>query len=196
MLNRDSQFTAPVLIHAAGPPSVVGKFDPEIVVQMALLVQTLVANSSGRPLTLLFTGSSSAVGTTTVVRMLREVSSDFGYTVGSVDLTEPAESEVSVTATDAACSRKPVASHVASLAKLLERDFEGGGFDLLIIDAPPIAGAALPMCLASRVDGVVLVIEADRSTEREIQAALQAIRACSGNCRGIVMNHRRRSFMG
>jgi capsular exopolysaccharide synthesis family protein len=63
-------------------------------------------------------------------------------------------------------------------------------FDLVVIDTPPIT--VLPDCLAisSRVDGIILVVEAEGTRWPIVEMVKQLIRKNNGNILGMVLNKR------
>ena len=50
-------------------------------------------------------------------------------------------------------------------------------FDVVIVDSPPILGQADAPLMSALVDGVVFVVEADRSRRGSLKAALRRLRA-------------------
>jgi protein-tyrosine kinase len=64
------------------------------------------------------------------------------------------------------------------------------GFDLIVIDSPPIT--VLPDCLAisSRVDGVILIVEAETTRWPIVEKVKQKILKNRGNILGVVLNKR------
>lgn len=60
-----------------------------------------------------------------------------------------------------------------------------------LIDCPAIATSDEAAMLAPDVDGVVLVIEADRTKREQIFRARQTIEMANGNLMGLVLNRRR-----
>jgi succinoglycan biosynthesis transport protein ExoP len=60
--------------------------------------------------------------------------------------------------------------------------------DLVLVDAPPVLGLADTSILASRVDGVLLVVDTHRATRRSLSHAAEQIRKAGGRIVGIVMN--------
>lgn len=73
----------------------------------------------------------------------------------------------------------------AVLAMLRER------YDLIVIDAPPTNRNVLGPALAKKADGVVLVVEAERTRTPIAAAALHAIEINAGRVLGVVLNKRR-----
>jgi capsular exopolysaccharide synthesis family protein len=60
--------------------------------------------------------------------------------------------------------------------------------DLVLVDSPPVLGLADASILASRVDGVLLVVDAHRVARRSLSHAADQIRKAGGRIVGIVMN--------
>ncbi len=61
---------------------------------------------------------------------------------------------------------------------------------LCLLDTAPIATSAQTHALMAQTDGVVLVVEAERTTRRQIDRALDAIAGNGGTCLGLALNHR------
>jgi capsular exopolysaccharide synthesis family protein len=85
-----------------------------------------------------------------------------------------------------------------SLARLLETRLGRtaiGGFaasaDLVLLDCPPLSVGADASVLAGRVDGVILVIDLEASTERTVRDAVRQLRAVKANVLGLVINRDR-----
>jgi hypothetical protein len=64
------------------------------------------------------------------------------------------------------------------------------GYDLVVIDSPP-ASTPLGLALAPTVDGVILVIEAEKTRNTQAQAARDALLAGGANILGVVLDKRR-----
>lgn len=64
-------------------------------------------------------------------------------------------------------------------------------FDFTLIDCPSIKSSFDAAVLAPNVDGVVLVVEADRTKREQIRQAQQTIEMADGKLLGLVMNKRR-----
>lgn len=60
-------------------------------------------------------------------------------------------------------------------------------FDVVMIDSPPVLGLADAPMLAALVDGVIFVVEADRSRHGSLKAALRRLRAVRQNILGGVL---------
>ncbi|WP_124059151.1 CpsD/CapB family tyrosine-protein kinase [Vaginisenegalia massiliensis] len=61
-------------------------------------------------------------------------------------------------------------------------------FDLVIYDAPPITAVADPQILATRVDGVLMVVRQNFAKKEEVRAAKKALDTVNANILGYVMN--------
>lgn len=69
-------------------------------------------------------------------------------------------------------------------------------FDYVLLDCPALSVSDEAVLLASKIDGVIVVVEADRTRRRQIQNAKQAIEAADGNLLGMVLNKRRYTVPG
>ena len=61
-------------------------------------------------------------------------------------------------------------------------------FDLILVDSPPIRLSANGLALSPRVDGIVLVVEAEKSRSPVVSNARDRIVQSGGNLLGIVFN--------
>jgi capsular exopolysaccharide synthesis family protein len=72
----------------------------------------------------------------------------------------------------------PSPTELLSTARIEEILQEAAGqFEVIIVDSPPILGLADAPLMAALVDGVVFVVEADRSRRGSLKAALRRLRA-------------------
>ena len=69
-------------------------------------------------------------------------------------------------------------------------DTLAGRADLIILDTPPVLASPLSQALAPTVDGVILVVEAERTRSDVAQAAKQALAGGGANILGVVLNKR------
>ena len=67
-------------------------------------------------------------------------------------------------------------------------------YDFVVIDSPPVNSYADTSVLASKVDGVILVIEADRTPVAEAEAAKRQLERVGSRILGVVLN-RKRSYI-
>lgn len=64
-------------------------------------------------------------------------------------------------------------------------------FDLVLIDSPPLTVSPDGLALASKVDGVILVVEADKTKWRTARHVREKIEMVGGKMLGVVFNKRR-----
>lgn len=69
-----------------------------------------------------------------------------------------------------------------------------GQFDFVIIDMPPVNRYLDTVVLAPKVDGVILVVEADRTPVADAESAKQSLDRVGARIFGVVLN-RRRSYV-
>jgi Mrp family chromosome partitioning ATPase len=63
-----------------------------------------------------------------------------------------------------------------------------GKYDRIIIDTPPILGLADSLMIAPSVDGVLLVIRADKTTQRDILTGIEQISSTGTPMFGFLLN--------
>ncbi|MBX8464007.1 tyrosine-protein kinase domain-containing protein [Deinococcus sp. RIT780] len=63
-----------------------------------------------------------------------------------------------------------------------------GRYDLILVDCPPALAVADPLMLAPYVDGVLIVLAADRATMGGVQRLLDALVLANANVLGVVLN--------
>lgn len=64
-------------------------------------------------------------------------------------------------------------------------------YDFVVIDSPPVNQYADASVLASKVDGVILVIEADRTPVAEAESAKRQLERVGARILGVVLNRKR-----
>jgi Mrp family chromosome partitioning ATPase len=64
-------------------------------------------------------------------------------------------------------------------------------FELTILDLPPVSESIIGPAMAKALDGVVLVVEAERTRAAAVQATQRTIKMHGGNVLGVVLNKRR-----
>ena len=64
-------------------------------------------------------------------------------------------------------------------------------FDLVVIDSPPLSASSAGLVFCRRADGVVLVLEADRTRGPVAEKAKEQIQKNGGNILGVVFNKRK-----
>ncbi len=66
-----------------------------------------------------------------------------------------------------------------------------GQFDLILLDSSPVANSADGVLLSRFMDGVLIVVEAEKTRWPVIQSSKERIAATGGNVLGIVLNKRK-----
>lgn len=66
-------------------------------------------------------------------------------------------------------------------------------FDYVLVDAPPMGPVADPAILATQVDGVLLVLDAQNTRKSSVRQAVRGLEAVGGRVLGTVMNNVRAS---
>ena len=64
----------------------------------------------------------------------------------------------------------------------------GADYDLVLVDGPPLLSFADPMHMASAVDGVLVVVSADKTTRRAVASMLLTLKRVRANLIGIALN--------
>jgi Mrp family chromosome partitioning ATPase len=64
-------------------------------------------------------------------------------------------------------------------------------FDLVLVDSPPAASSADGLAISSKVDGVIIVVEAERTRWPVAESTRDSIERSGGKILGIVFNKRR-----
>jgi Mrp family chromosome partitioning ATPase len=64
-------------------------------------------------------------------------------------------------------------------------------FDLILVDSPPATTSTDGLAISSKVDGVILVVEAEKTRWPVAENVRDRIKRSGGNILGIVLNKRR-----
>jgi Mrp family chromosome partitioning ATPase len=64
-------------------------------------------------------------------------------------------------------------------------------FDLILIDSPPATTSSDGLAISSKVDGIVLVVEAEKTRWPVTENVKERITKSGGNILGIVLNKRK-----
>lgn len=64
-------------------------------------------------------------------------------------------------------------------------------YDTIVVDMPPLSTSRAGLGIASRCDGVVIVLEAEKSRAPVAQALISSLRSVHANVLGTVLNKRR-----
>ena len=65
------------------------------------------------------------------------------------------------------------------------------GFELVILDLPPVSESVVGASFARAVDGVILVVEAERTRVHSVRASQKTLNMYGANVLGVVLNKRR-----
>lgn len=82
-----------------------------------------------------------------------------------------------------------IAADVESVRSMLSSVSDS--FELTILDLPPVSESIIGPAMSKALDGVVLVVEAERTRSAAAQATQRTIRMHGGNVLGVVLNKRR-----
>lgn len=82
-----------------------------------------------------------------------------------------------------------IAADVESVRNMLSSVSDS--FELTILDLPPVSESIVGPAMSKALDGVVLVVEAERTRSAAVQATQRTIRMHGGNVLGVVLNKRR-----
>ena len=69
-------------------------------------------------------------------------------------------------------------------------------FDMVIVDAPPLSESGEALCLAGKVDGVALVVEAEKTRRDAVKTATEKIAKFDGRILGVILNNYRAPLPG
>lgn len=64
-------------------------------------------------------------------------------------------------------------------------------YDLILLDSPPVNNSPKALAICQKVDGVILVVEAEKTRWRVAESAKRRIVKAGGNILGVVLNKRR-----
>jgi protein-tyrosine kinase len=82
-----------------------------------------------------------------------------------------------------------IAADVESMRSMLSSVSDS--FELTILDLPPVSESIVGPAMSKALDGVVLVVEAERTRTAAVQASQRTIKMHGGNVLGVVLNKRR-----
>jgi Mrp family chromosome partitioning ATPase len=82
-----------------------------------------------------------------------------------------------------------IASDVETVRSMVSN--VSAGFELVILDLPPVSESVVGPALVKAVDGVVLVVEAERTRAQSIRATHKTLQMYGGNVLGVVLNKRK-----
>jgi len=158
---------------------------------MMKLHRGILAGLDGRhPGVVQFTGAAQGVGTTRTLFTLAEVMARRGVGIASANLCAARTEDVEALRTGVRDETPAQGSEV-----ILPRGTSASrSIEMFLLDTAPIAVSPVSMEVAAVVAGTVLVVEADRTPDKDIRRALELIEAGGGHCLGLVLNRRPRRW--
>jgi len=185
--------------------------------EMISLLRTLQANGPDRPRwTLGVISSLPGEGVSTIARGLARIvarnpkakvlicnvptdtdsrRSDFygygqdGYRPGQLDFTWLPGSQVAVGSFGEPGFMAALASDLPAVSAMVNR--LSAGFELVIMDLPPVSKSVIGPAMSKALDGVVLVVEAERTRTPVVLQTQKTIKGHGGTVLGVVLNKRR-----
>jgi Mrp family chromosome partitioning ATPase len=111
------------------------------------------------------------------------------HAAGRIEFSWLPGSQVAVGALGEPGGINAIAADVDSVRSMLSSVSDN--FELTILDLPPVSESIIGPAMAKALDGVVLVVEAERTRSAAVQASQRTIRMHGGNVLGVVLNKRR-----
>jgi protein-tyrosine kinase len=108
---------------------------------------------------------------------------------GRIDFTWLPGSQIALGVLGEPGAMNAIAADVESVRSMVHN--VSAGFELVILDLPPVSESVIGPALAKAVDGVLLVVEAERTRAAAVRATEKTLRMYGGNVLGIVLNKRR-----
>jgi Mrp family chromosome partitioning ATPase len=120
-------------------------------------------------------------------KALTRASLDLG--VGRIEFTWLPGSQVAIGVLGDSGGINAMAADVDSMRRMLSSVSDS--FELVILDLPPVSESIVGPAMSKALDGVVLVVEAERTRTAAVQASQRTIKMHGGNVLGVVLNKRR-----
>ncbi|MEY4576635.1 MAG: hypothetical protein RL701_1338 [Pseudomonadota bacterium] len=114
---------------------------------------------------------------------------DGGYYPGQLDFTWLPGGQVAVGSFGQPGFMSTIASDLKAVTAMVSR--LSAGFELVIMDLPPVSKSVIGPAMSKALDGVVLVVEAERTRTPLVRATQKTIKGHGGNVLGVVLNKRR-----
>ena len=108
---------------------------------------------------------------------------------GRIDFTWLPGSQIALGVLGEPGAMNALAADVESVRSMVST--VSAGFELVILDLPPVSESVIGPALAKAVDGVLLVVEAERTRAAAVRATEKTLKMYGGNVLGIVLNKRR-----
>lgn len=143
--------------------------------------KVLICDVAGDPRTRPSRGSSNSTALAT------RASLDHG--AGRIEFTWLPGSQVAMGALGEPGGIHAIAADAESVRNMLSAVSDN--FELTILDLPPVSESIIGPAMAKALDGVVLVVEAERTRAAAVQATQRTIKMHGGTVLGVVLNKRR-----
>jgi Mrp family chromosome partitioning ATPase len=111
------------------------------------------------------------------------------YRPGQFDFTWLPGGQVAVGSFGEPGFMNAIASDIGAVSAMVSR--LSAGFELVILDLPPVSKSVIGPAMSKALDGVVLVVEAERTRSLSVRATQKTIQVHGGNVLGVVLNKRR-----
>ena len=114
---------------------------------------------------------------------------DGDYHPGQLDFTWLPGGQVAVGTFGEPGYMHTIASDFAAVTSMVNR--LSSSFELVILDLPPVSKSVIGPAMSKALDGVVLVVEAERTRSLSVRATQKTIQVHGGTELGVVLNKRR-----
>mgnify|MGYP003444493286 CR=1 FL=1 len=111
------------------------------------------------------------------------------YHPGQLDFTWLPGGQVAVGSFGSPGFMNAIASDLNAVTTMVSR--LSAGFELVILDLPPVSKSVIGPAMSKALDGVVLVVEAERTRSLSVRATQKTIQVHGGTVLGVVLNKRR-----
>jgi Mrp family chromosome partitioning ATPase len=115
--------------------------------------------------------------------------SDGDYHPGQLDFTWLPGGQVAVGTFGEPGYMNTIASDFSAVTAMVNR--LSSSFELVILDLPPVSKSVIGPAMSKALDGVVLVVEAERTRSLSVRATQKTIQVHGGTVLGVVLNKRR-----
>lgn len=112
-----------------------------------------------------------------------------GYNPGQLDFTWLPGGQVAVGSFGQPGFMSTLASDLKAVTAMVNR--LSAGFELVIMDLPPVSKSVIGPAMSKALDGVVLVVEAERTRSQLVRSTQKTIKGHGGTVLGVVLNKRR-----
>jgi Mrp family chromosome partitioning ATPase len=114
---------------------------------------------------------------------------DAGYRPGQLDFTWLPGGQVAIGSFGEPGFMSTLASDLNAVSSMVSR--LSAGFELVIMDLPPVSKSVIGPAMSKALDGVVLVVEAERTRTPLVRQTQKTIKVHGGTVLGVVLNKRR-----